>query len=32
MDYAKNDQTLITGSFYTIAEAIYLNLEGYSEL
>ena len=33
MDYAKNDQTLITGSFYTIAEArTYLNLEGYSEL
>ena len=33
MDYAKNDQTLVTGSFYTVAEArTYLNLEGYSEL
>jgi len=33
MDYAENDQTLITGSFYTVAEArTYLHLEGYSEL
>ena len=33
MDYAKNEQTLITGSFYTVAEArTHLNLEGYSEL
>lgn len=33
IDYAKSHKTLITGSFYTIAEArTHLKLEGYSEL
>ncbi len=33
MDYARKNKTLITGSFYTVAEArAYLKLKGYSEL
>ena len=33
IEYAKNDKTLITGSFYTVSEARkYFELEGHSEL
>ena len=33
IEYANNDKTLITGSFYTVSEAReYFKLEGHSEL